>query len=73
MNRVVYLQLSVETVVVTAHNMIKIFEDTNNGNAAWKSMCKRYDKNVKKMRLVCPSDQNYKVTASHCYQTQLIT
>ena len=36
MNWRVYSQLAIETVGGTAHNLVKILEDTNDGNAAWK-------------------------------------
>ena len=39
MNRVVCSQLAVETIRRTARCLVKIFEDTNNGNADCQSMC----------------------------------
>ena len=39
MNRILYSQLDVVKVGDTGHHLVKSFEDTNNGNAAWKSMC----------------------------------
>ena len=58
MNWIVYLQLAVATVGGKSHHIVKIFKDTKNGNAAWKSMWECYDVDVIKIILRNLSDQN---------------
>ena len=58
MNRIIYLQLAVATMVGTAHHLVELFEYIKDGNVYWKSMCECYDGDVIKMRLRSPSCQN---------------
>ena len=43
MNQVVYYLLSVETVGVTSHHLIKHHEGDKNGYGAWNDLCEWYD------------------------------
>ena len=45
-NHIVYPQLAMKTVGGTAHHLVKRFEDTKDGNAAWESMCEWYGRDV---------------------------
>jgi hypothetical protein len=46
MNRVVFAQLYVATVDGTAHHLVKQYEGTKDGNAAWVSLCEWYDGDI---------------------------
>ena len=48
MNRIVYSQLSVATVVGTAHHLISQFEDEKDGHAGWNALVDWYDGDVVK-------------------------
>lgn len=42
-NKIVYSQLSVATVDGTAYHLVRNFDDTKDGHAAWKALCEWYD------------------------------